>query len=242
MHILILSDIHANLAALEAVLAHAGQYDVLWLLGDIVGYGPDPNACIECLAAREHVAIAGNHDWAVLGKVDLAEFNGDARQANLWTQEQLTPSSLAYLEALPEMRVRDGFTLAHGSPRAPIWEYLIYSNVAKASFAHLTTPICLVGHTHLPVIFRDVPGTPQCQAVHPPEDTPLILDDEHYIINPGSVGQPRDGDARAAYAVLDTETHTIIYRRVAYDIAETQQKMRAVGLPRRNIERLSVGW
>jgi len=242
MRILILSDVHANLAALEAVLAHAGQCDGLWSLGDIVGYGPDPNACIERLAATEHIAIAGNHDWAVLDKVDLADFNGDARRSNLWTREQLTRSSLAYLETLPEMRVLEGFTLVHGSPRAPIWEYLIYPNVAKASFAHLTTSVCLVGHTHLPVIFRDVPDSPQCLAARPSEDVPLALDDGHYIINPGGVGQPRDGDARAAYVILDTETRSITHYRVAYDIAQTQQKMRAAGLPRRNIERLTVGW
>jgi predicted phosphodiesterase len=242
MRILVLSDIHANLAALEAVLAHAGQYDALWSLGDIVGYGPDPNACIERLAAWSSTAIAGNHDWAVLGKLDLADFNGDARKANLWTREQLTPASLAYLESLPEMRVLEGYTLVHGSPRAPVWEYLIYPNVAKASFAHFSTPVCWVGHTHLPVVFRDLPDSSQCQASRPAEEAPLALDDGRYIVNPGSVGQPRDGDARASYAILDTEARTMTNHRTMYDIARTQAQMHAAGLPRRNIERLTVGW
>ncbi len=242
MRIAILSDVHANLAAFEAVLAHIGSIDGLWLLGDVVGYGPDPNECVALLAARPHVAIAGNHDWAVLGKLDLVEFNTDARRANEWTRKQLDAASFDYLEALPEKTEVEGYTLAHGSPRSPIWEYLIYPNVAKVSFAHFDTQICWVGHTHMPILFQDVPDSARCESLRPLEDEPMPLGDDRLILNPGSVGQPRDGDPRAAYCLLDTEARTVTWRRVPYDIAVTQDKMRAVRLPRRNLERLSVGW
>lgn len=242
MRIAVLSDIHGNHIALQAVLEHAGPVDGLWSLGDVVGYGPDPNACIQTLAARPHVGIVGNHDWAVLGRLDLAEFNNDARRANLWTRKQLLDSALAYLTALPETLEVEGYTLAHGSPRSPIWEYLIYANVAQASFAHFGTPVCFVGHTHVPVIFHSPADGSHCVGLRPMEDEPLALTDGRYIVNPGSVGQPRDGDPRAAYCLLDTETRTVTWRRVAYDIAVTQERMRAERLPKRSIERLEVGW
>lgn len=242
MRIAILSDIHANLAALEAVLAHLGSVDGLWVLGDVVGYGPDPNECVAALAGRPHVAIAGNHDWAVLDKLDLADFNTDARRANEWTRKQLEPAAWDFLRALPDKMVVEGYTLAHGSPRSPIWEYLIYPNVAKVSFAHFDTQVCWVGHTHMPVLFQDEPDGPGCVALRPLEDEAMSLGEGRLILNPGSVGQPRDGDPRAAYCLLDTAARVVTWRRVPYDIIATQDKMRAARLPRRNIERLSVGW
>ncbi|MHB1293525.1 MAG: metallophosphoesterase family protein [Anaerolineae bacterium] len=242
MRVLVLTDVHSNYEALSAVLADAGSFDALWSLGDIVGYGPEPNACISLLCQHDHLAIAGNHDWAVLGKLDLAEFNADARKANLWTREQLTPDSLAYLQALPETCVAGTFTLAHGSPRHPIWEYLIYAHVAKANFAYFQTPVCLVGHTHVPVIFRDLPDSAQCEVLQPGESTPLPLGEQRHIINPGGVGQPRDGDPRAAYMILDTEAGTYEHRRVAYDMQTTQAKMREAQLPPRLVTRLEYGW
>lgn len=241
MRILVLSDVHANLAALEAVLADAGHWDIIWSLGDIVGYGPDPNECIARLSAERHLAIAGNHDWAVLGKLELEDFNHDARRAILWTREQLNPLSLAYLQGLPETLVEGDFTLAHGSPRSPIWEYLLSPGAAKANFDYFQTLVCLVGHTHIPVRFRDLPGN-LCQVILPQEGEVFSLGPEREIINPGGVGQPRDGDPRAAYLLLDAEKRTLEYRRVSYDVAETQRKMQAVGLPRRLIARLEVGW
>ena len=242
MRVLVISDVHANLAALDAVLADAGDCDMIWSLGDIVGYGPEPNECIQRLQERPHLAIPGNHDWGVLGKLDLDDFNAEARLANLWTREQLTPASRSYLEALPEVRVEENFSLAHGSPRYPIWEYLIYPSIAKLSFSAFDTPICLVGHTHIPVIFRDVPDSSQCQVIAPEEGQAIRLDEHRYIINPGSVGQPRDGDPRAAYVLLDTAAKIIEHRRVPYDIAGTQAKMRTANLPRRNSVRLEIGW
>jgi diadenosine tetraphosphatase ApaH/serine/threonine PP2A family protein phosphatase len=242
MRVLVVSDVHSNLIALQAVLADAGAFDVIWSLGDIVGYGPEPNACIEELQRHSHVAIAGNHDWGVLGKTDLATFNARARAANLWTRRVLSAESRAYLEALPETHALDDVTLAHGSPRHPIWEYLLEAKVAKASFDYFDTPLCLVGHTHVPILFRDAPAAPHCDMILPPEETQVRLDDTPCILNPGSVGQPRDGDPRAAYLLYDSDTRVFEHRRVSYDIAKTQARMRAIGLPTSLISRLELGW
>jgi diadenosine tetraphosphatase ApaH/serine/threonine PP2A family protein phosphatase len=242
MHVLVVSDVHSNIEALTAVFQDAGDFDRVWSLGDIVGYGPNPNECIAFLQDYDHVAIPGNHDWGVLGKLDLSDFNRDAREANLWTRRQLTQSSQEYLQSLPETAVEGDYALAHGSPRHPIWEYLIYTSVAKTNFAHFETQFCLVGHTHVPVLFRDQPDQSRCETIQPREAEPASLDDGRYIVNPGSVGQPRDGDPRAAYALLDTEANTIEHRRVEYDISATQDKMKAADLPFRNIARLEVGW
>jgi len=241
MPILVLSDIHSNRAALEAVLSDAGEFDAIWCLGDMVGYGAKPNACIEILREHATVAIPGNHDWGVLGAIDLEDFNLEARRANLWTREQLSDHSRADLESLPTTRVESGVTLAHGSPRSPIWEYLIYASIAEQSFDHFDTQLCLVGHTHVPVIFRQAAGE-RCVALRPAVGQAVQLDDARYIINPGSVGQPRDGDPRAAYMMLDIDTLVIEHRRVEYDVAATQQEIKEAGLPRRLAERLSLGW
>lgn len=242
MLLLIVSDIHGNLGAFEAVLADAGEFDMIWSLGDIVGYGPRPNECIAKLNEYDHLAIPGNHDWGVLGKLDLTGFNQDAREANLWTRGELLPESRAYLEALPQTIEQEGFSLAHGSPRYPIWEYLFYPREATASFGHFETTVCLVGHTHVPRIFRLTdPGRP-CEVLRLPEEKAVQLDDHRYIINPGSVGQPRDRDPRAAYMLLDTQARVFQHRRVSYEIAETQQLMRKSGLPHRQAARLLGGW
>lgn len=241
MRILVVSDIHGNLTALQAVLNDAeGLYDQIWSLGDVVGYGPWPNECIDLLCRQEHVAIPGNHDYAVLGRISLEDFNPEARSANLWTRRELTPTSRSYLQGLSEVEVVEGFTLAHGSPRAPIWEYLFYARSATESFAHFDTPVCLVGHTHVPVIFAH---EQDAAVVVPPHlGVTVALDEERYIINPGSVGQPRDGDPAAAYLLVDTEQRTFLHRRVAYDIGATQRAMRTLGFSPRLIARLDFGW
>ncbi len=244
MRILIISDIHANLVALDTVLAQAAPFDCVWCLGDVVGYGPEPNACIERLRSFDLLCLAGNHDWAALGKLDLEEFNPDARLAAYWTREQLSPTNLDWLRALPErVPTQAGkFTLVHGSPRYPIWEYVLTPAVARTNFDYFDTPICLMGHTHVPVVyrFRGVDRTATADAL--PEDTPLKLNPERMMLNPGSVGQPRDGDPRAAYAILDLETSTLMHYRIDYDIAATQAKMQQFDLPTRLITRLSYGW
>ena len=191
----------------------------------------------------EHECIVGNHDWAAMNKVDLNDFNPDAKRAVQWTQKQLTPSSMAYLESLPSSLVKGEFTLVHGSPREPIWEYILYPPIACTNFAYLDTPHCLVGHTHVPINFVLSDGDePVCEMERLPENGHAPLGEKRLIINPGSVGQPRDGDARASYAILDTEKQTLEHRRVRYDIEKTQRLMQKARLPSRNITRLSYGW
>ncbi len=246
MRLLIISDIHANLTAFETVLEDAGNdWDQIWCLGDVIGYGPDPNACVELLQQYNHVSLSGNHDWAVLDKLDITTFNNEARRAITWTQAQLENDPYEYLEGLPPMAVAPPhFTLAHASPRHPVWEYILEPIVAEINFEYFNTPFCLVGHTHTPVIYEK---NGKEVATHTPiYDEPLSLE-EHFngnrlIINPGSVGQPRDSDPRAAYAMLDLENLTWEYRRVPYDIGATQKRMREHQLPERLVMRLEFGW
>jgi diadenosine tetraphosphatase ApaH/serine/threonine PP2A family protein phosphatase len=238
---LIISDIHANLAALEAVLDDAPHFDEVWCLGDLVGYGPKPNECVQRVRGLPHTSLAGNHDWAALGKLDLNSFNAIARVANEWTQRQLTSSARIYLDGLSPSLQRDDFTLAHASPREPVWEYIMDASTAYRNFDRFSTPFCLVGHTHIPVLFELDEEHDSCQVLLPPFPEPVKLGAHRAIINPGSVGQPRDGDPRAAYGVLNTENMTFEFRRVAYPVQITQERMRAQGLPQRLIDRLQVG-
>jgi diadenosine tetraphosphatase ApaH/serine/threonine PP2A family protein phosphatase len=243
MRYLLLSDIHGNLQAFEAVLKDAPPDLPVWCLGDIVGYGPNPNECIELLQSLDHKCIVGNHDWAAMDKVDLDDFNPDAKQAVQWTRDQLTSASMAYLESLPTILVEGEFTLVHGSPREPIWEYILYPPIARTNFAYLDTPHGLVGHTHVPIKFVLADDDEQiCEMERLPEDGARPLGQGRLIINPGSIGQPRDGDARASYAILDTATLTLEHRRVQYDIKKTQRLMQKARLSSRNITRLSYGW
>jgi diadenosine tetraphosphatase ApaH/serine/threonine PP2A family protein phosphatase len=245
MRRLVVSDIHSNLEAFQAVLDDAGPVDEVWCLGDVVGYGPDPNGCVDLLRSLPHICVAGNHDWATLGKLDLRDFNPDARQANLWSRGQLSPGNLAYLEALPETFLEEGqFSLVHGSPRYPIWEYIIYPATAEVNFEYLSTPYCFVGHTHTPVIFRlgDGECAQECEMIVPTPGTLVELGPEPLIVNPGSVGQPRDGDPRASYLLLDGENLTVEHRRVEYPVDVTQAKMMEHDIPIRLVLRLGYGW
>lgn len=242
MRILVISDIHANLAAFQAVLADAeGAYDRVWFLGDLVGYGPEPNECAALLRELDPVALRGNHDLAALGELDMDEFNADAQRMIHWTQEALSEETREYLSQLPEMLVTESFTLAHASPREPVWEYILDENVAAANFAHFETPYCLVGHSHTALYFLEAKEG-KAEGYLPVNGNPYKLDEIRAILNPGSVGQPRDSDPRAAYALLDMEEMIWEFRRVAYPIEVTQQKMTAAGLPARLISRLSYGW
>ncbi len=243
MRYAIIGDIHSNLAAFEAVLLDAdgkGGFDKIWCLGDVVGYGPDPHECIERLRQFEHICVAGNHDWAAIGKMDTADFNPVAALACKWTAQQLTAENIDYLQDLPLRICQEDFTLVHGSPREPIWEYLLSIEGAQENFAHFETAYCLVGHSHVPLIFELVEN----KAVYKmfPEGVDLELGKIRMIINPGGVGQPRDGDPRASYALYDTEARTIHHYRVEYDIQATQKKMEERGLPTPLVLRLSVGW
>ena len=242
MRCAILADVHSNLAAFEAVLSDAdgrGGFDKIWCLGDVVGYGPDPNECIKRLRQFEHVCIAGNHDWAAIGKMDTSEFNTVAALAAQWTAQQLTTEDKDYLLDLPLTLHENGFTLAHGSPREPIWEYLLSTEAAQENFAYFETAYCLVGHSHVPLIFELTADKTVYREFATGAN--LKLGKKRMIINPGGVGQPRDGDPRASYAIYDAEAHTVRHYRVEYDIPATQKKMAERGLPAPLILRLSVG-
>ncbi len=245
MRCLVISDIHANLAAFEAVLQDAGDFDMIWCLGDMVGYGPDPNECVARLRKTRHICLAGNHDWAVLGKLDLRGFNADARKANEWTQRVINAAARSYLQGLPPQRVeQENYTLAHGSPRQPIWEYILDSLAAELNFLAFSTTVCFVGHTHIPLLFHaptQLDNNHLCETYLPHYGEPVNLAEGRWIINPGSVGQPRDGNPNSAYGILDLEANTFEHRRVKYDVAATQERMRKEQLPARLIERLAVG-
>ena len=243
MRLLLISDIHANITALEAVLNDAETYDSVLFLGDLVGYGPDPNECVERVRALPGlVALAGNHDAAVLNQLNTDTFNAEARHAVTWTQDNITPDNLAYLGELPaKVEVMEDITLAHGSPRQPVWEYILNVQTATENFFFFKTPFCFVGHTHLPSIFRLSESRAQADLFVPMENSWFELS-PRLILNPGSVGQPRDRDPRAAYVVFDTETKEAEFRRVAYDISVVQERMRVAGLPERHINRLETGW
>ncbi|MBP7692938.1 MAG: metallophosphoesterase family protein [Anaerolineales bacterium] len=245
MRVLIISDIHANFTALEAVLADAASldYEAVWCLGDLVGYGPQPNECIERVRAlRGLVCLVGNHDKAVLGELDVNAFNHDARAAIQWTGDTLTAENLAYLKALQPADEIGEFTLAHASPRQPIWEYILNRYIARDNFAYFDTPFCLVGHTHVPVIFHEPGADGECGESLPEYGAVWALDGQRLIINPGSVGQPRDSNPDAAYALLDTAARSWEYRRVPYDVGLTQSQMRAAHFPERLIIRIAYGW
>jgi len=244
MRYAIIADIHANLAAFKAVLDHIerqGGVEEVWCLGDIVGYGPDPHQCIELLRQYRHVCIAGNHDLAAMGKLATSEFNPDAAVACRWTAQQLSPEDVEYLESLPEVIQKEDFTLVHGSPREPIWEYLISVSSAKESFAYFQSQFCLVGHSHMPMVFKYDDETDTCSFSQFVPDIRLVLGKSRLIINPGGVGQPRDGDPRASYAIYDNETGVVRLYRVPYDISITQINMVKQNLPMRLVARLSQG-
>jgi diadenosine tetraphosphatase ApaH/serine/threonine PP2A family protein phosphatase len=246
MRVLILSDIHANFAALQAVVADAARYacDAVWCLGDLVGYGPEPNECVDLVREMNPVGVVGNHDWAVLGRMEVNDFNPEARRAVLWTREYLSPANTAWLSRLPSWPLAQGdFTLTHGSPRDPVWEYIHTPSAAQHNIGHFDTRFCLVGHTHVPALFFQRADGDRVRSLTPVSGVAMMLDDEHRVIlNPGSVGQPRDNDPRAAYAILDTAELTWVSRRVSYPIEVTQAHMRTARLPERLINRLSFGW
>lgn len=235
---------HANLEALDAVIAAATPFDQIWCLGDLVGYGPNPNECVDVIRRYSHVVVAGNHDWVACGKRTAAGFNPHAASAAQWTATQLNADSRQFLSNLPETATEGDFLLVHGSPRAPTQEYLFRAAEAERCFSHFSTTYCLVGHTHVPSAFieagRDSPREVYGVALQP--DEPLPLDGRmRMIINPGSVGQPRDYNPAAAFGILDSGRCEFQLHRTAYDVAATQQKMRDANLPESLVDRLSYG-
>ena len=239
MRIAVLSDIHSNLSALEAVLAAIGEVDAVWQLGDVVGYGPEPDGVVERLEVAGAVGVKGNHDAAAVGGSEIDWFNPDARRAMEWTRAAISSVTARTLAALPQSRVIDDCTLVHGSPREPLWEYVTSVPVARTNLAALQTRIGLHGHTHLPVAFVEEDG--RIEVVSPGDGSVLELRGRRALVNPGSVGQPRDGDPRSSFLVLDTVADTVRWQRTAYDIAGVQAQMRAAGLPAPLAARLGLG-
>lgn len=239
MRIAVLSDIHANLVALDAVLAHAGEVDAVWHLGDVVGYGPDPDGVVARLIEVGAIGVRGNHDAAALGGPEIEWFNPDARRAIEWTRGRIEEATRAWLAAQPERREEDGVILVHGSPREPIWEYVTSVPVARANLVAMPGRIGLHGHTHLPVAFVEDDG--HVEVVSPGDGSVLALGGRRALLNPGSVGQARDGDPTAAYLILDLDASEVHWHRVAYDIEAVQAEMREAGLPAFLIQRLSMG-
>ena len=242
MRILVISDIHANYTAFEAVLAHSeGAWDFVWCLGDVVGYGPDPNECVDRLKVLPQLCLAGNHDWAALNRLDVRTFNPDARRAVEWTRETLTQENTRWLEALPVTFVIGEYTLVHASPREPIWEYILEPSIATLNFPHFETPYCFVGHTHQPVIYTLADESGDAASALPHYNEPRSLNGQRQIINPGSIGQPRDQNPDAAYGILDMGSGIFEHRRIPYDVQAVQQRMLAFNMPERLITRLEHG-
>ena len=240
MRVAVLSDIHSNLVALDAVLADAGRVDAVWHLGDVVGYGPDPDGVVARLIGVGAVGVRGNHDAAALGGPEIEWFNPEARAAAEWTRDTIDGTTRAWLSALPERHAIDRMTLVHGSPRDPIREYVSSPDIARENLAVLATDFCLHGHTHLPVAFT-LDRDDRLQVVVPDRDDRIDLAGQRALINPGSVGQPRDGDPDASYLILDPDTATATWHRVPYDIPAVQAAILAAGLPRRLADRLTFG-
>ncbi len=241
MRIALISDVHANLVALEAVLADADARgaEAVWNLGDTVGYGPDPNGVVARLAEAGAVSVLGNHDAAAIGLMGTEWFNPLAAAAADWTREQLEPDAAAWFAGLDEVAREGTWSLAHGTLRDPLREYLITTEAAEAHFERQETPYGAVGHTHVPLLVRrDADGV---TGETPAAGTAADLGEGPLCVNPGSVGQPRDGDPRASYALLDTDAGAVTHWRVAYDIAETQRRMAEAGLPPKLAARLSDG-
>ncbi len=241
MRVAVVSDIHSNLHALEAVLAaiDAEAPDELWCLGDIVGYGARPNECCATIAERADVCLAGNHDLAVRGTIDLAEFGGEAGVAARWTRDVLGPEAQEFLDRLEPQGAAHGVALYHGSARDPIWEYVLSDEAAFVTIALANVPLVLVGHSH--VALQIALSGEEVSGGAAPDGTELELDGVQALLNPGSVGQPRDSDRRAAYLLLDLDARRASFRRVEYDVARTQQEMREAGLPELLAARLELG-
>jgi len=245
MKLAVLSDIHANLPALEAVLAEIDKDPPaeLWCLGDVVGYGAQPNECSAIAIERFEVCLAGNHDLAALDALDISTFSPAAAEAAVWTRGELSPESRAFLEGLEPADDSHEVALYHASPRDPIWEYVLWPEQAGECIAKQASRVAMVGHSHVALCFRasddgDVDATQGAQVA--PETT-LDVSDGRWLLNPGSVGQPRDGDPRAAWLELDTEVWTATYRRVDYPIESAAESIFSAGLPEHLGRRLFVG-
>jgi predicted phosphodiesterase len=238
LRIAVLSDVHSNLHALEAVLAEVDKsgVDEIWCLGDVVGYGPRPNECAALVQERTSICLAGNHDLVVLGKIPIAAFAGEAAAAASWTRDVLDDAARAFLDSLRPSAVAPGAELFHGSPRDPIWDYVLSAETAHWSFAATSEPLVLVGHSHIALHFE-----PDAHGDVAPGGTVVELGDGRHLLNPGSVGQPRNGDPRAGWLEIDNSSRRALFRRTEYPVERTQAEMRERGLPESLAERLAHG-
>jgi diadenosine tetraphosphatase ApaH/serine/threonine PP2A family protein phosphatase len=241
MRVAVVSDIHGNYHALEAVLAEvSGEApDELWCLGDVVGYGPAPNACCALVRDRADLCLAGNHDLAVVGTLPLADFNGDAATAARWTQGKLGAESRAFLASLSAKAERPGVGLFHGSPLDPVWDYVLSEEGARLSLESVDDPLVLVGHSHVPLRLAYDGGAITGGLAQAGDEVDLSA--SRWLLNPGSVGQPRGGDPRAAWLLLDLDTGRAAFRRTEYPVEQTQAEIRAAGLPEALALRLAIG-
>jgi len=244
----VIGDVHGNLPALEAVIASADGAGGWLCVGDTVGYGPYPNECVRRIEEIGAMAVAGNHDLGSRGRLDLSSFNREARLACEWTRGTLVEASRSYLDSLPTTRHSQEWMLVHGSPRDPVREYVVSVSQANASFLEFEEGVCFHGHTHVPAVFRSSCEPPSeggmsvIELTTPRDGDVIELEEGHrYMVNTGSVGQPRDGDPRACYVELDRGRGTITYRRVLYPIIDVQEKMSDTGLPAFLVERLAAG-
>jgi len=236
-----ISDVHGNLGALEAVLADiaAQQVEYVAFLGDAVGYGPKPNECVARIAEASAVSLMGNHDYAAIGSLSMDGFNGFAREAMMMTRSVLSDQTLSTITGYRQVHVEDPFHMVHSSPDEPLaWHYIMTFRDAIEQFEHFQTRLCLIGHTHRPMIAVQRPSG----SFFAPEDTKVeLVEDYRYLINIGSVGQPRDGNPDASYLIVDDEAATIEIRRVAYAVRDTQTAMETLNMPTFLIDRLAVG-
>ncbi len=234
----LISDIHSNLHALLSVLDRLSECEIILCLGDIVGYGAFPNECIEKVKAHKAPCVLGNHDAACIDLLSLGWFNPYAAAAARWTTESLAARSSEYLRGLPRSMERGSFLLVHGSPREPTTEYLTDSLQARDSFALSKNQVILVGHTHVPLVFLERKGE---ESVVPADGDWISYKRRRLIFNPGSVGQPRDGDPRAAYSIIDADASKIGLFRVEYDLESAHTAVIDAGLPRVLADRLLIG-
>jgi diadenosine tetraphosphatase ApaH/serine/threonine PP2A family protein phosphatase len=242
LRIAVISDIHGNWHALEAVLADVERerVDEIWCLGDVVGYGPQPNRCVEATRARAAVCLIGNHDLAALGRADLTCFTPDAAVSARWTADELADGARDYLATLEPAAERPGAQLFHGSPRDPVWEYILDESAVRAALDLTSAALVLVGHSHIPIALQLSDGGELAGGLAR-GGSELELSDGRWLLNPGSVGQPRDGDPRAAFLLVDLDSRHAHFRRVPYDVEQTQSEIRDAGLPDALANRLAEG-
>jgi predicted phosphodiesterase len=241
MRVAVISDVHGNLAALDAVLEEIrrAELDAVWCLGDTVGYGPRPNECTALVRERCAIVLGGNHDFVVAGTMEIDSFSAAARDAAEWTQTVLDDASLQFLRGLDPVARVEGCALYHGSARDPVWEYVLSDEAAWWTFQATTEPLVLVGHSHVPLTISFDGDSLHGGVADDGEE--VDLSEKRWLLNPGSVGQPRQGDPRAAFLLLDLDARRATFRRVEYDVERTQTEMREEGLPEMLAARLALG-